>query len=211
MEKHKEVRMVTLVIGASGSGKSEYAERCLDHILRNKFYLATMIASDSESREKVRKHQERRQGRHFQTVECPKGLDRIAEELPENCAILLEGIGTLAANELFREDATPIDEVKAEESEKSEKRDCIESKVETAKNLILKSIDMIASRAQELVIVSDEVNRAGCEYEGDTKRYQRLVGELNQELCAQADRVVEMVCGCPVERKIRQESDENFF
>ena len=69
------------------------------------------------------------------------------------------------------------------------------------KSRILRGIDLLSERAAHLVIVSDEVNRAGFDYEGDTMRYLQLVGEINQELGHLADRVVEMVCGIPVERK----------
>ena len=192
--------MITLVIGGSGSGKSEYAELCLENIAPEKIYLATMTAYDAESRERVLKHRMQRKGRNFRTIECPYALEGILGKIPENCAVLLEGIGTLAANELFRDHA---DETEKKESESGEKECMAPAVPEPAavKNRILQGIRAIASRAQELVIVSDEVNRAGCEYEGDTKLYQKLVGELNQELCIMADRVVEMVCGCPIQRK----------
>lgn len=184
--------MITLVIGGSCSGKSEYAEQCLDAVSNPKIYLATMIASDEESRQRVQRHRLRREGRNFKTEECPMAEACAALKIPKGAAVLLEGIGTLAANELFVQHPADAQETRQPLSE---------TDLKDAKRRILDGIQSIAGRAQELVIVSDEVNRAGCEYEGDTLLYQKLVGELNQELCVYADRVAEMVYGCPVTRK----------
>lgn len=187
MEYRKEQDMTTLIIGGSGSGKSEYAEQCLDLSEGDKIYLATMIASDEESRERVRRHRMMRADRNFRTVECPMNLEETVSQIPKGAAILLEGIGTLCANLLFQ----PKEGASAED----------EQRIKKIKNRILHQIHILAIQSSGFVIVSDEVNRAGCDYEGDTRLYQKLIGELNQELCARSDTVVEMVCGCPVIRK----------
>ncbi len=195
--------MITLVIGGSCSGKSEYAERCLDFAAGEKIYIATMIAADEESKERVRRHRERRCGRGFRTVECPNGLDLIAEGLPRGCSVLLEGIGTLAANELFSGYTSGNDAqvLMAGDGRLRDVSGGSGENFQAARQRILAGIRQLAAKSEEFVIVSDEVNRAGCDYEGDTRAYQRLIGELNQELCKFADRVVEMVCGCAVVRK----------
>ncbi len=174
--------MITLVIGGACSGKSEYAEGLLDEISQKKYYLATMMASDPESMERVQRHRSRRVGRDFHTLECPVDLAKAAGEVPEGAAVLLECIGNLAANELYKNKYVigPADDVK---------------------HRILEGIRVLSGRCAELVIVSNEVNRAGCQYEGETLVYQKLIGELNQELCFVSDRVVEMVYGLPVDRK----------
>ncbi len=180
--------MVTIVIGGSSSGKSEYAESLLDHFQGHKYYLATLSAQDDESLERIRKHRERRAGRAFETMECPVDLELACIDVPEGSAVLLECIGNLAANEFFRY-YSPQDWDAYEEA------GC-------AKQRILGGVKVLSERAEELVIVSNEVNRAGCDYKGDTLLYQKLIGELNQALCHAADRVVEMVCGIPVDRKL---------
>ena len=48
--------MITLVIGGSGSGKSDYAESLLDSYSNRKVYLATMQIYDDETRKKVERH-----------------------------------------------------------------------------------------------------------------------------------------------------------
>ena len=180
--------MITLVIGGADSGKSEYAEHCLDHVQGEKIYIATMIASDPESRERVHRHRRRRLDRNFRTMECPACLEKAALLIPADAAVLLEGIGTLVANELFCDMLPDPD---------------------AAKSRIMNGIHAVISRAGELVIVSDEVNRAGFGYQGDTRLYQKLIGELNQELCRLSDRVAEMVCGFPVLRSCREITSED--
>ncbi len=182
--------MITLVIGGSCSGKSEYSEALLDPFQGRKYYIATMKAADDESLERVRRHRERRAGRSFQTIECPVDLAERAKLIPEDpsgSAVLLECIGNLAANEFFR--FYSVSDWKAREQ------------AQRAAERILAGVRELAERSDALVIVSNEVNRAGCDYAGDTLTYQKLIGMLNQELCAEADRVVEMVSGCPVVRK----------
>lgn len=193
--------MVTLIIGGSCSGKSEYAEMCLEGVLGEKIYIATMIAADEESMRRVRRHRQRRKGSGFRTVECPSGLWETAQDIPQNAAVLLECIGNLAANEMFPPcDSKGASSAPGDGAASSAPEDGA-AFVESVKRRILDAVAALQSRASELVIVSNEVNRAGCEFEGDTKRYQRLIGELNQALCQKAERVIEMAGGIPVIRK----------
>ena len=127
--------MITLVIGGSCSGKSEYAEQCLDHVPGEKIYLATMIAADEESLARVRRHREKRSGRGFRTIECPRVSDLAAGDFPPGCNVLLEGIGTLAANELFPDGGWQT----AEED------------VDAAKRRILTGVKELASGSNELI------------------------------------------------------------
>lgn len=62
--------MMTLIMGGSGSGKSAYAENYIASLSegKRKYYIATMQASDSESRKKVGRHQMLRSGKGFLTI-----------------------------------------------------------------------------------------------------------------------------------------------
>ncbi len=184
-----------------------------------------MTVSDDESRERVKRHRERRAGYSFKTIECPVDLADIAMQLPENSNVLLECAGNLAANEFFRyyEDEQHYSDgqyYKDEQLYEDEQHYGDgqyygnrlwdrETECREAKERILNAVKILSDRCSDLVIVSNEVNRAGCEYEGDTRSYQKLLGELNQSLCALADTVVEMVYGCPVYRKQAVRCHEN--
>ena len=97
--------MIHLVIGGSGSGKSEFAENLLVDSQR-KYYIATMQVYDAEGRKKVARHQRLRAGKGFQTIEQPRNMHKAAEIVTrdrketENEA-LLECMSNLVANEMF--------------------------------------------------------------------------------------------------------------
>ena len=94
--------MITLVIGGSGSGKSDYAETILDKYHNRKIYLATMKINDKEMLAKGERHKERRVGKHFETVELATDVIKILPMVgEEKCAVLLECISNLVANEMF--------------------------------------------------------------------------------------------------------------
>ena len=68
--------MLSLVVGASASGKSEYAEALTLALSPAcpRVYLATMEPYDAESRVRVARHQALRVGKGFATVERPRDL-----------------------------------------------------------------------------------------------------------------------------------------
>ena len=67
--------MIVLVTGASGSGKSEYAENLvMEASFSNRYYIATMAVYGDEGRDKVLRHKRQRQGKGFVTLERQKDL-----------------------------------------------------------------------------------------------------------------------------------------
>lgn len=171
--------MIHLITGGAGSGKSEYAEsQILSSGCRNRLYIATMsIGTDPENIERVRRHRERRKDMGFQTIECSLMLSEIT--VPEDCAILLEDLPNLLANELYLPNGSGIHAI----------------------SRILHGIDHLASSAGKLVIVTDDVFADGCHYERSTLMYMQLLGLICQNLTSMADRVTEVVYGIPIEVK----------
>ena len=169
--------MLTLVTGGAASGKSAYAERLLDGWTGPKIYLATMRPGDGECRTRIEKHRAARAGRGFETVEQFVRLGEVA--LPAGCAVLLECLPNLAANELFDPDGAG----------------------EGAEEAILSGVEALCRQSAEVVVVSGEVFSDGGQYDPGTERYLRLLGRLHCALAERAGRVVEVVCGIPLPRK----------
>lgn len=180
--------MMTLVIGGSCSGKSAYAEGLLEGF-SEKFYIATMLAEDEESKDRVERHRLLRSGKNFVTVEQPRRLEEAAEKIRrysaegEKCserqtAGLLECISNLVANEMF----LPTE---------------IRGEKQTAQ-LVLQGIQVLAQEVQELVVVSNNVFGDGIHYDEDTMAYLRSMALVNERLAERADRIVEVVVGIPV-------------
>lgn len=167
-----------LVTGASGSGKSEYAERIItEGGSQSRIYVATMMVWDEEGRKRVRRHREMRAGKGFTTVEQYTEISRL--EIPgckEDTSLLLECMSNLAANEFYADESNAL------------------------KN-IMDGIGHLRRQCRELMIVTNEVFSDGTEYAEETMRYLALLGEVNRRLGREADTVTEVVYGIPLRIK----------
>lgn len=172
--------MMVLVTGASSSGKSAWAEkRLLDFRSNKRVYVATMIPWDEECVRRIEKHRAMRAEKGFVTLERPVDLRQIS--IGHESAVLLECLSNLAANEIYREDL---------------------AKCETDPEArILEGLLALARRAENLVVVTNEVFSDGMEYPEETKRYMEILGSLNRRAAEMADEVVEVVCGIPIHLK----------
>lgn len=175
--------MMILVTGASASGKSAFAEkRLVDMGEKKRIYAACMIAWDEECRERIRRHRAMRKGKKFETRECPVDLENL--KIPEKSAVLLECMSNLAANELYREDMDAGGDISVRGPKAGER--------------ILRGLYKIRSRAEDFVVVTNEVFSDMGLYDRETEEYRRLLGKLNQELFFMADEAWEVVFGIPV-------------
>lgn len=174
--------MFYLVSGGSGSGKSEYAENVAVELYNKKeqelfIYIATMMAFDDEANAKIQRHREMRKNKGFTTLECFTDLKSAA--IDENCTILLDCMSNLVANEMFADNGAKdktVDEV-------------------------LQGVEHLLEKCSNLVIVTNDIFSDGCDYDEITKKYICYLGQINQGLAKRADKVIEVVCGIPIEHK----------
>lgn len=176
--------MMTLIIGGSGSGKSLFAENYMTALsgaesFIKKYYLATMQVCDKESKKKIEKHREQRNGKGFITIEQPIDIHKAAEKM-ENGAkgALLECISNLVANEMFA-GAIP------------EKEEVVAAK-------IINGIAFLKEELRDFIVVSNNIFEDGGAYDSATMSYIQAMGQINEKLAAMADEVVEVVVGIPV-------------
>lgn len=174
--------MLTLIIGGAASGKSEYAEALIKEMIAGRavrgIYLATMRHSP-KAEARIRKHVERRKEMGLFTVEDPELSESSPELYPPGCVILLEDLPNLMANRMF--------------SETGEVREQVA--VRLAEDLI-----RLSERAEHMILVSGDLFRDGKDYSDETKKYVKNLGEIHRLLRMRADRVVEVVCGIPIDR-----------
>lgn len=168
--------MITLITGGSKCGKSHLAEKLLESAAGEKIYIATMQPYGAEALAAIERHRRQRSGKGFKTVE--KYVDIHETELPEGSAVLLECMGNLLANEMFR------GEVFCDPTEK-----------------ILEGVRHIGRRAAELVIVTNQVGSDGIDYAEGTAAYIACLGRINSGVAAFADNVIECVYGLPAALK----------
>ena len=162
--------MLTLIVGGAASGKSEFAENLVLTLPGRRVYVATMEPYDGECLARVDKHRRQRAGKGFVTLERYRDLEGL--KVPVGANVLLECMSNLLANELYSPEGGG-----------------------TA--AVLRGVERLCTQCAHLTIVTNEVFSGGKDYEGDTLRYLRELGAVNCALAARADRVVEVVCGCP--------------
>ena len=102
--------MLILITGASGSGKSEYAEKICCGLAGSakKYYIATMQVFDEEGKQRIERHKNMRSGKNFKTIEQPCNVENAIEKMdikdPSKRTVLLECISNLLANEMFSDE-----------------------------------------------------------------------------------------------------------
>lgn len=173
--------MLILVIGGSGSGKSEYAENTAVKLAgKEKFplyYIAAMKPYGEEGQRRVERHRMLRAGKGFETKERYVNLKGL--ELPERGVALLECLSNLTANEMFEPEGAGDNTVES----------------------ILAGVRNLADKTEHLVIVTNDVFSDGITYDEVTALYQERLGKINRCLSQKADQVTEVVCGIPIQLK----------
>ena len=164
--------MLTLVLGGAGSGKSACAEALLMRAAaRTRVYLATMEPYGAEAAARVAKHRKMREDKGFVTVERFTDLEHL--ELPGDCAVLLEDLGNLCANELFSPNGGGEDALRC-------------------------GLMRLMRESREVIVVSNEVFLGGADYAEETLRYLSVLARTHRWLAEAADAVCEVCCGIPI-------------
>lgn len=174
--------MKCLVLGQSGSGKSQLAEQAADHIGGVWIYAATMIISDQETEKKAVKHQKRRNPKIFHTIETPASIMKtlntsLGPRLTQG-NLLIECLSNLLANEMFAKGAAYDIEVG-----------------------IFQEIIQLSEIVSNLIIVSNDIFCDSTCYDSWSEDYVKKLAWLNINLAQISDIVVEAVCNIPVFHK----------
>ena len=162
--------MLTLAIGGSASGKSEYAEQCVLSLDGARIYIATMQPFGKEAEERILKHRQMRKNKGFETIECYTGLQNL--KIPPGSNVLLEDLGNLMANEIFSPEGR-------------------------GPRAVRDGIDALIPACAHLTIVTNEIFSGGTDYTEETLHYMRELAAMNRYIASRADRVTEIVCGIP--------------
>lgn len=169
--------MFYIIIGGSGSGKSEYAESVAVSLGegKKKYYIATMEPFGAETKKKIKRHQEMRKDKGFETIEKYRRLEEVASEYTmKDSVVLLECLSNLTGNELYTEQDP-----------------------KTAIAHMKQGIEALTECCSHLIIVTNEVCADEEAYSEEMVLYRKVFSEINQWAAAKADQVVEVVCGIP--------------
>ncbi|WP_152656889.1 bifunctional adenosylcobinamide kinase/adenosylcobinamide-phosphate guanylyltransferase [Oceanobacillus sp. CFH 90083] len=178
------------ITGGVRSGKSAFAERLAVKHAREAdtslHYIACGIPSDTEMQERVKRHQRDREksGFTWRTWEQPVHLSHIAHQFTGQDVILLDCVTTLLNNYLFQEETT-------------------DTKI--VADLVQEDITALCSRADEIIIVSNEVLQ-DIPYEDKlTLNYQKVLGHVHQKIVKRANLAILVESGIPLVKKGRLE------
>ena len=178
---------ICLVLGGVRSGKSGFAERLVSELQLPTLYVATGVITDPEMEERVRRHQQSRPT-EWETLEEPLLLaQRLGKRMADDerpGSVLIDSVDVWVANLLLEHEADPKHE--------------LEARALAASQELLGA--MQAAEASYF-LVSGEVGHSLVPTEPLGRRFQDLLGLVNQELAAAATEVFLVVAGIPTRIK----------
>jgi len=173
------LKEVIFVIGGCRSGKSRQALETAERMPgARKTFIATCIPHDAEMKQRVAQHQKER-SLTWRTVEAPVQLSQAIIEQSRPADVVLVDCLTLWISNLMLElqDDRKILACLPDLTRALQAADC------------------------PVVLVSNEIGSGIVPENQLARRFRDLVGAANQAIAEQADRVVWMVAGIPVEIK----------
>jgi len=169
--------MTIFICGGVRSGKSSLAQELTRKLSRGKhYYVATMIPTDEDDRERIRLHLVDREGMGFETIECGRDILSSLQNADKEAAFLLDSVTALFMNELFPpEKSFTMDEMAAQR--------CTEGLI------------AFASSVENAVFVSDLLFSDARRYDDITESYRRGMGQIHCALAEACDTVIEVSSG----------------
>lgn len=192
--------MIYLVLGGSGSGKSEYAENLAvelhDTAGKNSklFYLAHMYPyivdgtgekrMDDETRKRIERHRTMRKSKGFETRELFCDMKNELALLENDTVLLSECMSNLLANEMYLPEGNLAEGI------------CEELLFNIIVNPIIKKSKEVAA----YVVVTNEIY-LDKEMDAETVKYVKALGYINKCLVKYSKQAYEVVCGIPLALK----------
>ena len=182
---NRRIAMLSVIIGASASGKSAYAEKRALELADGGalYYVATMEPGGEEGRRRIERHRRMRAGLGFTTIEryraVGRALDGVDAASRGSATVLLECLSNLLANEMFP-------------AAGAARRGADEGALPVP-DRILADLTALSGQCRHLVVVTNEVFADGTVYDRETMIYIKYLGELNQKLMDMADEAIEVV------------------
>ncbi len=170
--------MIVFITGGAKNGKSSLAQDLAVALAQGgvHYYIATMIPSDEEDLERIRRHQDDRAGMGFETIECGRNILSCLDHADKTGSFLLDSATALLLNELFPDPTSCRMDVAS----------------------ACRCGDELAEFAQSvanIVIVSDYIYSDAERYDEVTETYRRCLASIDRKLAAIADTVLEVSAG----------------
>jgi len=190
--KQKRPKII-LITGGVRSGKSSFAEKLAGNIGRKITFIATAQALDEEMTNRITKHQSNRP-KHWETYEEPYQVAQVIQKVGEKTEVVLIDCLTLLVSNLmqdYREDTS--------------NNHLAKNIIKQMKKIVRESLQCTAT----VIIVSNEVGLGLVPANPMGRFFRDILGQANQIIGADADRVYFMTAGIPL--LIKGKSDEAYF
>jgi len=167
----------TLVLGGARSGKSRLAEARILATPRSKapLYIATAQAFDDEMAQRIAAHRSQRAGAGWHTIEAPLALAGALAQAPPEAPVLIDCLTLWLSNHLLAGSDLPTEGARLAQA--------------------------IAAHPAPLIAVANEVGLGIVPDNALARRFRDEAGRLNQQLAAQAGRVILVTAGLPLALK----------
>ncbi|MCR5763323.1 MAG: bifunctional adenosylcobinamide kinase/adenosylcobinamide-phosphate guanylyltransferase [Treponema sp.] len=175
--------MNILITGGVKNGKSHLAQSlcCSLSLHGRRFYVATMLPTDSEDLKRIERHVYDRKDLGFETVECAINIQNaVIPDMQDiqNC-VLVDSLTALLANEMFLNGTY----------------------IEDASDKVSKDLVSFMHSVKNAVFVSDGIYSDSIQYDDITDSYRAGLALCEKVLAAECDCVIEMFCGLPIVHK----------
>lgn len=219
--------MLILVSGGSASGKSEFAEGLAVKLgtTGKRYYIATMQPFDEECLHRIKRHQEMRSQKGFETIECYRDIQKLLLQKPFKEKPFQE---KLLQEKHFQE--KPFQEKPSQENlfqenlfsgqkqhtvllecmsnllanemygdrDSDAERGTDTGNAEDIVSGIVEQVLQLSRACEHLIIVTNEVFSDGRIYDETTMDYIRSLGKINCRLASEADLCVELFYTIPI-------------
>ncbi len=178
---------LSLILGGVRSGKSGFAEKLVRELDQPTLYLATGVPSDAEMEQRIRRHRDSRPS-HWDTLEEPVDLagclqGALASTRPP-AVVLVDSLDVWVSNLLLKHE---------------------DESAEALEELVMASLSQLlrvwGSSHAALFLVSGEVGLSLVPPYPLGRRFQDLLGLVNQRIAATATEVYLVVAGIPTQIK----------
>ena len=170
--------MKIFITGGAKNGKSGLAQELALKLAKGgtHYYVATMIPSDQEDRDRIAHHIEDRAGMGFTTIECGRNIDGCLKNADICGTFLLDSVTALLLNELFPDP-------------KSCDMDL------TAPERCARQLKAFLNQVSNAVLVSDYIYSDAYRYDEVTENYRKGLAMLDRTLAQLCDTVIEVSAG----------------
>ena len=175
--------MKILISGGCKNGKSYYAQHlAASQTKKGKplYYIATMIPSDGEDQDRIKRHRAEREGWGFITLEQPRDIHSVLNRVDPEGSFLLDSTTALLANEMFPANG----------------------EINTGAYIkIREDLRRLAGSFADMVIVSDGIYSDACVYDQLVEGYRKGLAAIDRDMAVVCDSVLEISFGNVITHK----------